>query len=109
MPHFVTIGFGDQEGYDRTADAVRSGAHAADDRLRRAGTVMGIAGTPVQVRNHDGTGIDVTEGSFAQSPLPVAGFAVIEATDLDEAIAIAAQNPCAVAYGVVEVWPLTQT
>jgi hypothetical protein len=36
----------------------------------------------------------------------VAGFAVIEAADLDEAIALVSQTPCAVAHGVVEVWPL---
>jgi hypothetical protein len=40
------------------------------------------------------------------SSLPVAGFAVIEAADLKEAIKIVSQTPCAVAHGVVEVWPL---
>ena len=42
------------------------------------------------------------------SALPVAGFAVIEAADLSEAIKIVSQTPCAVAHGVVEVWPLEQ-
>ena len=41
-----------------------------------------------------------------RSDLPIAGFAVIEAKDLQEAIASVAKVPCAVAYGVVEVWPL---
>jgi hypothetical protein len=41
-------------------------------------------------------------------PLPVAGFAVIEAADLPEAILIVSQVPCAVAHRVVEVWPLEQ-
>jgi hypothetical protein len=50
MPKFVTIGYGDQEGYDRTAAAVRDDAHAHDARLRAAGADMGIAGSPVQVR-----------------------------------------------------------
>jgi hypothetical protein len=40
------------------------------------------------------------------SALPVAGFAVIEAADLAEAIDKVSRTPCAVAYGVVEVWPL---
>ena len=42
------------------------------------------------------------------SALPVAGFAVIEAADLAEAIRIVSKTPCAVAHGVVEIWPLEQ-
>lgn len=107
MATFITIGYGDQAGYERTDPAVRAAAHAADDRLRReqAGA-MGMAGAPVQVRNHDGAGVETTDGPFATAGLPVAGFAVIEAADLDAAIRLAAANPCAVAHGVVEVWPL---
>ena len=50
MPKFLTIGYGDQAGYDRTPAVLRDAAHAHDDRLRKAGAVMGIAGHPVQVR-----------------------------------------------------------
>lgn len=46
MPRFVTIGYGDREGYDRTAEALRDAAHAQDRTLRAAGAVMGIAGPP---------------------------------------------------------------
>jgi hypothetical protein len=67
---------------------------------------MGVAGRPVQVRNHDAQKVEVTEGPFLSSPLPLAGFAVIEAADLATAIELVAQSPCAVAHGVVEVWPL---
>jgi hypothetical protein len=102
----VTIGYGDQEGYDRTDAAVRDRAHAHDDRLREAGVRMGIAGTPIQVRNHDASGTETREGAFMEASLPVAGFALIEAASADEAVAIAAQSPCAVAHGVIEVWPL---
>jgi hypothetical protein len=44
---------------------------------------MGIAGEPVQVRNHDGAGVDRSEGPFLRSDLPIAGFAVIEAATLE--------------------------
>ncbi len=106
MPKFVTIGFGDQAGYDRTDEAVRNDAHAADDRLARSGALIGQADQPVQVRNHDGLNVEVSKGSFSRADLPVAGFTIFEAADLDAAVAIAAQAPCAVAHGVVEVWPL---
>ena len=41
-----------------------------------------------------------------QSELPVAGFMVVEAANADEAVQLVAGTPCAVAFGVVEVWPL---
>ena len=108
MPKFVTIGYGDQKGYDRTPAAIRSAAHAHDAELQEDGVLMGIAGKPVQVRNPGATGIETTSGPFMKSPLPVAGFAIIEAANMAEAIAMVSQTPCAVAYGVVEVWPLEQ-
>ncbi len=109
MPRFVTIGYGDRAGYDRADPAIRDAAHQHDERLRAEGALMGIAGQPVQVRNHDGAAVDTTEGPFLRSDLPIAGFAVIEAASLDEAVSLASKTPCAVAYGVVEVWPLKST
>jgi len=104
----VTIGYGDQEGYDSTDPAVRDAAHAHDALLRGDGVDMGIAGRPVQVRNHDAAGVETQSGSFMRSALPVAGFAVIEAATMAEAVEIVSRTPCAVAHGVVEVWPLEQ-
>jgi hypothetical protein len=109
MPRFVTIGYGDRAGYDRTDPAIRDAAHRHDEALLAEGALMGIAGQPVQVRNHDGVGVDTSPGPFLRSDLPIAGFAVIEASTLEEAVSLASQTPCAVAHGVVEVWPLKST
>jgi hypothetical protein len=46
-----------------------------------------------------------TDGPFAETKEQLAGFYVIEAADLDEAIQIAARVPSA-AYGSVEVRPV---
>lgn len=108
MPMFVTIGYGDEAGYERTAPDLRDAAHAHDEELKRQGAVMGIAGEPVQVRNPASSGILTERGAFLSSALPVAGFALIEAANLDDAIEMVAKSPCAVAHGVVEVWPLEQ-
>lgn len=105
MPTFITIGYGDEAGYARTAKAVRDDAHAHDAERVRQGDVMGRAGPPVQVRNHDAARVEVTTGQFLSSGLPIAGFALIDAPDLAKAIEIAAGSPCAVNQGVVEVWP----
>lgn len=106
MPTFVTIGYGDQAGYDRTAAPLRDAAHRTDDMLVNRGAVIGVAGKPVQVRNPESRQVEVTDGPFLRSALPLAGFAIIEAESLDAAVAMISGSPCAVAHGVVEVWPL---
>jgi hypothetical protein len=105
MPRFLTIGYGDKAGYDRTPREVRDAAHEEDAKLRSEGAVMGVAGKPVQVRNPNGAGVETCEGAFMSSALPIAGFAVIDAADMTEAIEKVSRVPCAVAHGVVEIWP----
>lgn len=51
MPKFITIGYGDRAGYERTPSDVRDLAHAHDAKLEKSGALIGMAGTPVQVRN----------------------------------------------------------
>ena len=108
MPRFITIGYGDSAGYGRTSQLVKDAAHAADARLRSEGALIGIAGAPVQVRNPEARGVETRDGAFMSSALPIAGFAIIEAADLAEAIGKVSRVPCAVAHGVVEVWPLQE-
>lgn len=108
MPTFITIGYGDEAGYARTDPAVRERAHAQDEQLRKDGARIGPAGEPVQVRNSQGRGVQCQRGAFMSSMLPLAGFMLIEANSLEHAIALAAHTPCAVADGVVEVWPIEE-
>ena len=106
MSKYLTIGYGDRSGYERTPQGLRSAAHEQDRKLREEGALIGIAGTPVQVRNTLAEGVNTKAGAFMSSELPIAGFAVIDAEDISAAIQMVAQTPCAIAYGVVEVWPL---
>jgi hypothetical protein len=102
----LTIGYGDEAGYERTDESVRAAAHEQDARLAARGALIGVAGAPMQVRNHDGAGVQTEHGAYMRSDLPVAGFAVIDASNVEEAIELVSGTPCAVAHGVVEVWPL---
>jgi hypothetical protein len=106
MRKFVTMGAASAPAMTTRPPTVRDAAHAEDARLVAQGAVTGIAGAPVQVRDPEAAGIEVTAGAFMRSEMPVAGFSVIEAPDLDAAIAMVAGVPCAVAHGVVEIWPL---
>jgi hypothetical protein len=47
----------------------------------------------------------VTDGPFAETREQLAGYLLIEAADLDDALTVAEQHPVA-AYGTVEIRPL---
>jgi hypothetical protein len=68
--------------------------------------VIAALGTPTQVRNPEGTALSTAEGAYMRTDLPLAGFALLDAASLEEAVERVAGTPCAVAHGVVEVWPL---
>ncbi|HZZ96329.1 MAG TPA: YciI family protein [Jatrophihabitantaceae bacterium] len=60
--------------------------------------------TARQVRVHDGA-IVATDGPFAEAKEHLAGFYLVECTDMDEAVTIAARVPDA-AFNHVEVRPV---
>lgn len=69
----------------------------SSERLQPAQTA-----TTVRVRNGDTV---TTDGPYAETKEQFGGYYLIEAADLDEAIAIAAEVPTA-GYGSVEVRPV---
>ena len=82
---------------------------AYDDALRQGGRCLASEAlesvrnaTTVRVRNGK---VSVTDGPFAESKEHLAGFYLVEARDLNEAIQIAVQIPPA-RVGSVEVRPI---
>ena len=63
--------------------------------------------TATSVRVRDGKRL-VTDGPFAETQEQLGGYYLIEAKDLDEAIAIAARIP-SVELGTIEVRPVMET
>ena len=80
-----------------TQGIVKSGNFKAGDRLQPATTA-----TTVRVK--DGKTL-TTDGPFAETREQLGGYYLIEAKDLDTAIAIAARIPGA-RYGSIEVRPI---
>ena len=80
-----------------TKDIIQSGNFKAGDRLRPASTA-----TTVRVR--DGKGL-TTDGPFAETREQLGGYYLIDAKDLNEALAIAAKIPSA-RHGSIEVRPI---
>jgi hypothetical protein len=86
-----------QEYMAFTQGIMKSGHHRAGDALQPISTA-----TTVRVRNGK---IVTTDGPFAETREQLGGYYLVEAKDLDEAIAIAARIPSA-RYGSVEVRPI---
>jgi hypothetical protein len=80
-----------------TEDIVKSGHHKAGEALKPTSTA-----TSVRVR--EGKTL-TTDGPFAETREQLGGFYLVEAKDLDEALAIAARIPSA-KYGTIEVRPI---
>ena len=82
---------------------------AQDEVLRSRGNFMSAVETTVTtVTAWDGSPT-TTSGSFAKSSVPLAGFSIIEAADINEAVQLVANTPCARAKGAIEIRPLMQT
>jgi hypothetical protein len=86
----------DQEGTRRDARTGRGGAEEGSSHSGSAETtVRAWGGKPT-----------TTDGAFADSKAPLAGFSIIEAADLDEVIRLVAGTPCARAKGAIEIRPI---
>jgi hypothetical protein len=86
-----------QEYMTFTQDIVKSGKFKAGDPLEPTSTA-----TTVRVRNGKTV---TTDGPFAETKEQLGGYYMVEAKDLDEAVAIAARIPGA-RTGTIEVRPV---
>lgn len=71
---------------------------------RKAGGPLDFTKTAATVRVRDGKTM-VTDGPFAETKEQLGGYVLVEAKDIDEAIAIAARIPSS-KYGSTEVRPV---
>jgi hypothetical protein len=97
---------------EKTLDAVPdSDCMAFGDGLRKSGRCVAAEAlqrveTATTVRVRDGK-VSVTDGPFAETKEQLAGFYLIDAKDLDEAIQVAATIPPA-RVGSIEVRPVRE-
>ena len=76
----------------------------ANAGVLRGGSKLEPTATATAIRRDPSGRPTVTDGPFAETKEALGGFYLIEATDLDEALAIAKQVP--VPFGGVEVRPV---
>lgn len=70
----------------------------------RGGNALQPTGTATSIRRQAGGEHTITDGAFAETKEALGGYYLIEAADLDEALAVAKQVPAP--FGGVEVRPV---
>jgi hypothetical protein len=90
---------------DATPEDLESCDRHSDDLVESGSMVMAYALTPKDMATSI-RGDTITDGPFVDSKEVIAGFYVIEAPDLDAALAIARLNPAVHDGGGVEVRPV---
>ena len=112
---FICLGYADQSKFDEMdreeLEPLMESCFAYDDELRRGGHFLGgealqNAANGVTLRFRDRK-VDVTDGPFAETKEQLAGFYLVDARDLNEAIRLAAKIP-PVRVGSIEVRPVRE-
>lgn len=105
---FLILAYGAEADWNVLSEAEQENLLAQDEVLRQRGSLVAAVETDVTtVRAWNGTP-ETTNEPVASLPAPLAGFGVIEADDLDHAIQLVANTPCARARGAVEIRPILQ-
>ena len=111
MPQYVAIIYTKDVDWTLPEHAAEMGDYGAFGEAAaaviRGGAALYPTATATTVRVSGGKGGDVlsTDGPYAETKEAITGFFVLECTDLDEAVAWAAQIPAAW-DGAVEVRPV---
>ena len=109
---FICLGYADPSVFgamsNEEMESARDECFAYDDELRRGGHfVNGEAlrepGSGVTLR-HGAKGVDVTDGPFAETKEFLGGILILEARDLNHAIALMSKHP-GVRFGPFEIRP----
>ena len=102
---FLCLAYGDEAGWNSLSEEERREALAQDAVIRSRGNLMSAVQRAVtSVRNWD-QNLQVNNEPFARNELPLAGFSVIEAENVEEVIELVSNTPCARARGVIEIRP----
>ena len=91
MPHYAILIYSDTTAEHDDAELAEHDEHTADLIRSRALTAAYALGAPDAAKALRSSGI--TDGPYTESKEIIAGIGIIEAADLDAALALARQNP----------------
>jgi hypothetical protein len=92
---FLCLAYGDEKDWKALTKEQQDELLAQDEILRNKGTLMAaVEPKVITVRAWDGKPSG-TNGAFGDSKVPLAGFSVMNAADMNEVIQLVAGTPCA--------------
>lgn len=113
---FICLGYGDPTVFGSMAkeemDAAMDQCFAYDDELRRGGHFAG--GEALQepksavTLRYAANGVEVTDGPYAETKEYLGGILILEARDLNHAIALMSKHP-GVRFGPFEIRPADES
>ncbi|MEJ2653327.1 MAG: YciI family protein [Gammaproteobacteria bacterium] len=102
---FLCLAFGDEDGWNSLSENEKQEVLAQDEVIRNRGNLMtAIKQEVTTVKNWD-KNLEVENSATARGGLPLAGFSVIEANNVEEVITMVSNTPCARAKGYIEIRP----
>ena len=113
---FICLGYADPSIFNALSkEELESGMNecfAYDDELRRGGHFVGgealqEANTAVTLR-YGAKGVEMTDGPYAETKEYLGGILILEARDLNHAIALMSKHP-GVRFGPFEIRPADET
>jgi hypothetical protein len=111
MAEYLVLIYGDEASWEKVDPATSGqvmGEHRAfmerNTSALRGGNALQPTTTATSLRRDASGELTVTDGAFAETKEALGGYYLIEANDLDEALAIAKQVPAP--FGGVEVRPI---
>ena len=104
---YLCLAYGDEKDWNVLTKKEQDEMLAQDEVVRKRGALMAAVQTMVTTVRAWDDKPTTTDGAFAASKAPLAGFSIIEAADLAEVIRLVAGTPCARAKGAIEIRPIT--
>ena len=90
---YLCLAYGDEKDWKALTKSDQDALLAQDEVLRKRGDlVAALKPAAATVRAWNGTPV-TTDSAFAEARLPLAGFGIIEAADLNEAVQLVAGTP----------------
>lgn len=100
---FLCLAYGDEKDWNALTDVQQKELLAEDEKLRQRGALMAAVHAEVTtVRAWDGVP-STSPDPVGGSSVPLAGFSLIEAANMEEAVKLVAATPCARAKGAIEI------
>lgn len=102
---FLCLAYGGEDDWKAMTKQEQSEVLEQDEVLKSRGNFLAAVQTTVTTVTNWSGNLETKNESFAKPKLPLAGFSIIEARDINEAIQLVANTPCARAKGAIEIRP----